>query len=75
MSPSQIHRKLKTTVNMPANHFIRSVRMHRAMQLLKNNTGNIAEIAYMVGYDDPGYFTKIFRSFFGKLPSEISRKQ
>ena len=74
MSPSQIHRKLKATVNMPANHFIRSVRMHRAMQLLQNNSGNIAEIAYMVGYDDPGYFTKTFRAFFGKLPSEIIRK-
>jgi signal transduction histidine kinase/ligand-binding sensor domain-containing protein/DNA-binding response OmpR family regulator len=75
MSPSQIHRKLKSTVNMPANHFIRSVRMHRAMQFLQNNSGNIAEIAYMVGYDDPGYFTKTFRAFFGKLPSDVVRKR
>ncbi|MFO7924128.1 MAG: two-component regulator propeller domain-containing protein [Bacteroidales bacterium] len=75
MSPSQIHRKLKATVNMPANHFIRSVRMHRAMDLLRKEAGNISEIAYMVGYDDPGYFTKSFRAFFGKLPSDIKDRQ
>lgn len=75
MSKSQIHRKLKATVNMPANHFIRSVRMHRAMDLLQKEAGNISEISYMVGYDDPGYFTKSFRAFFGKLPSEINKKK
>ena len=75
MSPSQIHRKLKATVNMPANHFIRSVRMHRAMDLLRKEAGNISEISYMVGYDDPGYFTKSFRTFFDKLPSDITDRQ
>jgi signal transduction histidine kinase/ligand-binding sensor domain-containing protein/DNA-binding response OmpR family regulator len=73
MSQSQLHRKLKALINQTANHFIRSVRMHRAMELLEKNAGNIAEIAYMVGYVDPGYFTKSFKSFFGKLPSEISK--
>jgi signal transduction histidine kinase/ligand-binding sensor domain-containing protein/DNA-binding response OmpR family regulator len=74
MSHSQLHRKLRSTINMTANHFIRSVRMHRAMELLRKDAGNIAETAFMVGYDDPGYFTKIFRNFFGKLPSEIGSK-
>lgn len=71
MSKSQLHRKLKAIVNMSSNQFIRSVRMHRAMELLKTGAGNISEIAYRVGYDDPGYFSKTFRTFFGKLPSEI----
>ncbi len=74
MSQSQIHRKLRALINMPANHFIRSVRMHHALELLQKNAGNISEIAYMVGYDDPGYFTKSFRAFFGKLPSEVNKK-
>jgi signal transduction histidine kinase/ligand-binding sensor domain-containing protein/DNA-binding response OmpR family regulator len=74
MSHSQLHRKLRSTINMTANHFIRSARMHRAMELLRKDAGNIAETAFMVGYDDPGYFTKIFRNFFGKLPSDIGRK-
>ncbi len=71
MSLSQLHRKLKLTVDMPPINFIRSVRMHRAMELLRKGGGNISEIAYSVGYDDPGYFTKSFRAFFGKPPSAI----
>jgi DNA-binding response OmpR family regulator len=73
LSQSQLHRKLRAIVFMSAIQFIRSVRMHRAMELLKNGAGNIAEIAYMVGYDDPGYFSKTFRKFFDKLPSEVTR--
>ena len=73
LSQSQMHRKLKAIIFMSAIQFIRSVRMHRAMELLKNEVGNIAEIAYMVGYDDPGYFTKSFRKFFNKLPSEVTK--
>jgi DNA-binding response OmpR family regulator len=71
LSQSQLHRKLKAIINMSAIQFITSVRMHRAMELLKKDAGNIAEIAYMVGYDDPGYFSKSFRRFFKKLPSEV----
>lgn len=73
MSQSQLHRKLKSTVNMSSNHFIRSIRMHRAMELLQKGTGNISEIAYSVGYEDPGYFSKTFRKFFGKLPSDLQK--
>ena len=73
MSHSQLHRKLKAIVNMSSNQFIRSVRMHRAKELLSGAAGNISEIAYRVGYDDPGYFSKTFRTFFGKLPSEVQK--
>ncbi len=73
MSQAQLHRKLKALVNQSANQFIRSVRMHRAKELLEKDAGNIAEIAYMVGYGDPGYFTRTFRTFFGILPSDVRK--
>ncbi len=73
MSQSQLHRKLKALINQTANHFIRSVRMHHAKKLLEANAGNVAEIAYMVGYDDPGYFSRTYKSFFGILPSSIKK--
>lgn len=73
MSSSQLHRKLKALVNQSAIQFIRSVRMNRAKELLEKDAGNIAEIAYMVGYADPGYFSKTYRAFFGKLPSEVKK--
>jgi AraC-like DNA-binding protein len=73
MSRSQIHRKLKAILNMSARNYIRSVRMHKAMELIRKDAGTISEIAYMVGYDDPGYFSKTFRAFFGILPSAVRK--
>ncbi|MEE4177728.1 MAG: two-component regulator propeller domain-containing protein [Bacteroides sp.] len=74
MSQSQLHRKLKALVNQTTNHFVRSIKMHRAKELLEKDAGTIAEIAYMVGYDDPGYFSKSYKAFFGNLPSEVRKK-
>lgn len=75
MSPSQLHRKLKAIIGQTATQFIRSARMHRAKELLERNAGNIADIAYMVGYSDPGYFSKTFREFFGHSPSAFRKNQ
>jgi DNA-binding response OmpR family regulator/nitrogen-specific signal transduction histidine kinase len=73
MSPSQINRKLKAIVNQSAGAFIRSVRMERAMELLKNDQGSIAEIAYETGFGEPAYFSRVFKSYFGYPPSEVKR--
>lgn len=74
MSQSQLHRKLKALVNQTTSHFVRSLKMHRAKELLEKDAGTIAEIAYMVGYDDPGYFSKSYKAFFSQLPSEVRKK-
>jgi signal transduction histidine kinase/ligand-binding sensor domain-containing protein/DNA-binding response OmpR family regulator len=74
MSQSQMHRKLKALTDLSANQFIRSIRMQRALELLKKNAGNVAEIAFMVGYDDPGYFTRTFKNYFEYLPSDVTRE-
>lgn len=71
MSTSQINRKLKALINQSAQQFIRSVRMQRAMELLKNDAATVAEVAYEVGFSDPGYFAKVFKAHFGLQPSEV----
>ncbi|HET7119458.1 MAG TPA: helix-turn-helix transcriptional regulator, partial [Hanamia sp.] len=71
MSNSQLNRKLKALINQSAQQFIRSVRMQRALELLKNKTANISEIAYQVGFSDPGYFGRVFKAYYGYPPSEV----
>ena len=44
-------------------------RIQRAGQLLQSNMYSVSEVAEMVGYKDPGYFTKVFKKETGKLPS------
>ena len=73
MSRVQLHRKLKALVEQTASEFIRTIRLNKAAFLLKEKSGNIAEIAYDVGFTNPSYFSECFRAQFGKLPSEYTK--
>lgn len=70
MSTSQLNRKLNAIINQPASKFIRSVRLQRAMDLLKNTSDSISEVAFKTGFEDPSYFSRVFKARFGCLPSE-----
>jgi AraC-like DNA-binding protein len=71
MSVSQLNRKLKAIIDQSPQKFIRSIRMQRALEMLNNNTGNISEISWEVGFEDPGYFSRVFKMHFGYPPSEV----
>jgi DNA-binding response OmpR family regulator len=75
MSRSQIHRKLHALTNQSATQFIRSYRLDRAMDLIKKNAGSISEIAYMVGFSDPSYFSKCFHEQFNLTPSDTKNNK
>lgn len=72
MSRSQLHRKLKASTGYSTTKFIRYIRLQRAAQLLKGNAGTVAEIAYKVGFENVGYFSKCFSETFGTPPSQYS---
>ena len=69
-SKSSLHRKLKSLTGLSPGEFIRNIRMKHAIQMLANNIGNISEIAYAVGFNDPKYFSRCFKSEFGCTPRE-----
>ncbi|MCZ2458323.1 MAG: response regulator [Chitinophagales bacterium] len=73
MSVSQLSRKLKALIDQSPQKFIRSIRMQRALDLLKNGSGNVSEISWEVGFEDPGYFTRVFKAHFGYPPSEVKK--
>ena len=74
MSRTNLHLKLKALTNQPTHEFLRTLRLKRAAQLLKKSAGNVTEIAYAVGFNNPSYFSKIFRRQFGQTPSEFISK-
>jgi signal transduction histidine kinase/ligand-binding sensor domain-containing protein/DNA-binding response OmpR family regulator len=74
MSNMQMYRKLKSLTNLSGNEFIKNIRLKKAVQLLESENYNIAEIAYKVGFNDPSYFSRIFKKQYGKVPSEYVEK-
>jgi len=73
MSRMQLYRKLKALTDQSPNEFIRQIRLKRAADLLAQGAGNIADIAYQVGFSDPSYFTKAFQKQYGQTPSEYTK--
>lgn len=63
--------KIKAITNQTPNNFIKSIRLKRAAQLLKQKKLNISEVAYKVGFKDPRYFRKCFRKEFNQSPTEF----
>ena len=73
MSVSQLNRKLNALVDQPAGQLIRSLRLQRAADLLKQNIGNVAEVCYQVGFNDQAYFSRAFKKQFGVSPTEYKK--
>lgn len=46
----------------------------RGKQLLIQNTKNISEIAYELGFSSPSYFAKCFKDFYAESPKEFLEK-
>ncbi len=75
MSTSQLYRKIHALTNQTPVEFIRTYRLKRAAYLLTQKFGNVAEVAFEVGFNNLSYFAKCFRELFGKSPSEYSKPE
>jgi len=74
MSRSQLFRKMKNSIGIGPNDFIREFRLKKAANLLQAGNLNISEVSYAVGFLSHSYFTKIFNEKFGMNPAEYILK-
>ena len=70
LSTRQLQRRVRSASDLSAAGVIRMLRLGRAAQLIEGGAGTISEIAYAVGYNDPGHLSQLFRQTFGMPPSE-----
>ncbi len=71
LSRMQLHRKMRALTGLSPWLFVRKVRLQRAADLLRKRAGNVADIAYQIGYESPSRFAEAFRREFGETPSEF----
>lgn len=74
LSESQLYRKIKALTGKSTAVYIRSVRLQHAKEKLQHADFNIAETAYACGFNDPAWFSRIFKEEFGYAPSEIKNQ-
>jgi AraC-like DNA-binding protein len=70
MSHSQLHRKLDALTGCSPNKFIRIIRLNKAKELLRDAGNSIGSIALECGYNDPGYFARVFKQEYAVTPQE-----
>jgi signal transduction histidine kinase/ligand-binding sensor domain-containing protein/DNA-binding response OmpR family regulator len=71
MNYLQLYRKIKAVTDMSIKQFVLTIRMKNAAKLLESGKFTISEVAFDVGFSSPAYFSKIFKRFFEKTPSEF----
>lgn len=70
MSRTQFFRKIKAISDLSPNKLILNIRMKMAVEKFQSGGMTIAEVAYEVGFSDPAYFSKVFKSVFNQTPTE-----
>jgi signal transduction histidine kinase/ligand-binding sensor domain-containing protein/DNA-binding response OmpR family regulator len=70
ISRSSLYTKIKNISNQTPNELIQLLRLKKAAELLAEKKYRMNEICYMVGFNNPSYFSKCFLKQFGKRPSE-----
>lgn len=73
MSMCWFIRSFKQYMGVPPLKYLTSIRIARAKELLEGTDISIREVGELAGYDNPLYFSKIFRKHTGLSPREYRR--
>lgn len=70
LHPVYLSKIYKAGTGESLSDYIIRMRMERALYLLKNTNMKIYEITTELGYQNPQYFSKMFKKFYGVTPQE-----
>ncbi|MBK1811831.1 response regulator [Clostridium sp. YIM B02505] len=66
-------RTFKEIIGYNFSDYINILRIKKAKELLMDNSISIKEICFSVGYNDPNYFSKVFKKYEGRSPTEFRK--
>ena len=73
VSHAQLYRKFKSLSNTTIGDYFKSLRLHKARELLLSTDLNVSEVTYIVGFKNISHFSREFTHEFGKSPSEFRK--
>jgi two-component system response regulator YesN len=75
ISPFHLSRLLRRELDTTFIDYVTKIRLEETVRLLREQPSkSIKEIAFQIGYEDPYYFSKVFRKFYKISPLHF-RKQ
>ncbi len=74
VNESYLSRMFKKQTGKNLIYFINEMKMSKARELLCDPNIMVKEAAYAVGFEDPFYFNKLFKRFYGTSPTEYRRR-
>lgn len=73
MSRTQLYRKFRSLTDRSPNDYFRSLRLHKAKDLLAGSEVTVTEAAYKSGFKNVSHFSRVFAREFGIKPREINK--
>ncbi len=74
ITPCWFIRSFKRQMGVTPQRYLTGIRMNKARELLAGSTYNVSEIAGLVGYPNPLYFSRVFSQTQGCSPTEFRRQ-
>ena len=75
MSAAHFSTVFSQTTGRPFIHYLTGMRIEQAKELLKTTNMKLADIAMEIGYNEPNYFSHVFRKTTGMTPKEYRTKE
>ncbi len=73
MSRMTFYRKIQSLTGQKPTEFMRTIRLRKAAEMLKDEEKSITEISYATGFSSVSYFSRCFRTMFGVPPTQFGK--
>ena len=70
LSPSTLYKKMKEYADISPMEYVMKMRLHRAVELLKDDSVSVQEVASSVGFNTHSFFSECFKREFGMTPRQ-----
>jgi len=71
VSPQYFSKIFKEEMGLTFVEYIRKKRMDVAREMLRSKNYSVKEICYKIGYNDPNYFSRLFKKLVGVSPTDF----